>query len=147
MAPTKIAYSGINDPKQVREAETSAAVTPGMLVLLSSTGTIAPQSNAATLLPAYVALENTALGGDLDTAYASGDVARYAVPITGDKFYMWLQEDANTTANTTLLVSDTADDGTLKAAGAETGRELKFIALETITGAGGGRVRIKVEAL
>lgn len=145
--PTSIAMSFIDNPNQIREAVSSAAVTPGMVLLLASAGTVAPQSNAATLLPAYVALENTAKAGDLDTAYASGDTVRFAVPRTGDQFYMWLEQTQSTTANTTLLVTDTLDDGTLKAAGAETGRELKFMALESITAASSGRVRVKVEAL
>ena len=147
---TSIATSFIDNPNQIREGKSTAAVTPGMLVEITGaapTGTVKPQSNAATLLPAYVALENTADGGDLDTAYTSGDTVRYCAPRTGDRFWLWLQEDANTTAHVTLLVADTADDGTLKAAAAETGRELKFVALETITGAGSGRVRVWAEAL
>ena len=147
MAINTITISMPRDPEQFREAVCTEAITPGMLLLLTSAGAVEPQPNASTLLPAYVAVENISNAGDLDTAYASGDTVRYVVPKTGDKLYMWLEETQSTTANTTLLVADTLDDGTLKAAGAETGRELKFIALESITAASSGRVRVQVEAL
>lgn len=147
---TSIATSFIPNPNQIREGLSTEAITPGMLAEITGAapnGTVEPQSNAATLLPAYIVLENTPVGGDLDTVYTSGDTVRYTLAIPGQRYWLWLEENQDTVASVTLLVADTVDDGTLKIAGAETGRELKFLALETIANAASGRVRIWVEAL
>lgn len=147
---TSIATSFIDNPNQIREGKSTAAVTPGHVLELTGAApnaTVKPQSNAATLLPLAIALENTADGGDLDTDYTPGDTVRYCIPRKGDRFWCWLVGTADTTANVTLLVTDTVADGTLKAAGAETGNELKFVALETIANAAGDPVRVWVETL
>lgn len=71
----------------IDEREAESAITPGMLVELTSTGTVQPHSTAeGDAIPAF-ALEDELQGNDIDDAYSAGDQVQIWVPQRGEEVY------------------------------------------------------------
>ena len=147
--PNTINLTPIDELVQVHEALVAghlADITPGDLLEWTSAAIETVQLStiaAGPLFPHAFALQNTALGGDIDTDYAPNETCRYVIPRAGDEIYAWLENAESTTRFVTFLVSN-GSNGTLKAAGAETGRELIAQALETVTASGKTRIKVRI---
>lgn len=70
----------------IEEFTATAAITPGMLVQLDSTGAdlVKPHCTADGNVLEMFALENELMGGGIDLAYASGDPVQVWIPGDGD---------------------------------------------------------------
>lgn len=125
------------------EAIAAGTITPGMLLELTSAGTVQANATAAdTAARKLIAREMELTDGDIDTDYAADDQVLYYSARSGDQFYMFLEDEGNVAIGA-MLESDGA--GALQAH--STGQPL-FMALEAVNNTGGsGPVRIKVEAL
>ena len=145
MAPNTVLLTAVDLPRQRRQALADAAFTPGAALELTATG-FKKNSVAATLDELLIALENVAVAGDLDTAYAAGDFAQAFIPVTGDEIYVLVAAAAPAIVlNDKLILTAT---GTFAKAAAQTGKEIKAKALEAVDNSGGGsEVRIKVRVL
>lgn len=134
-----------------KEAKSSAAITPGHLINLASTGLIAVHAGADLNAAPAFAIENENVGKDIDTAWSSGDLVTYIIPERGAEINALVPAGAAAIVIGDLLAS--AGDGTLKktaaAAPAATNvRSLVARAMEAVdNSAGGTPVRIRVEIL
>ena len=78
------------------EAEAAGAITPGMLLLLNSSGKVIAHNGAAAVnVPALFARELEFAGGSLEEDYASGDLVPYWHCRPGDMVYALLEMGAN----------------------------------------------------
>jgi len=105
------------NPQYPQQAQAAAAITPGHLVELTSTGTIQKHSTASgNALPAF-ALENvtpdrTVATQAIDTPYAVGETVKWMVARPGELVYAWLPISAAAIVTGDFLVSN--GDGSLK---------------------------------
>jgi len=77
------------------EGVANAAIKPGMLIEVMSTGNYrAHAGSAQTCLP-IVALENKLEGKGLADAYAAADKVQYWIPQRGDEAYLQLADEQN----------------------------------------------------
>jgi len=129
------------------------AITPGMLVEQTATGTIQPHSSAAGRASALFAFEglnfdpdSVAMGGIDDDYDTDGQTVRTGFCKPGDEIYALLEAGTgnDTTGAGTLLES--AGDGTLQVGSTNpVARSLEDV--DNDPGSGGLPVRVKVEAL
>jgi hypothetical protein len=98
------------------EAITSAAVTPGHLVVLESTGKIKAHATSDGWAEKAFAVENDLQGENISTAYSSGDLAQYEI-MTAGCVVNALIKNGEAIAIGDKLIS--AGDGTLKEASSE----------------------------
>lgn len=120
------------------------AITPGMLIERTATGTVQPHATSTGLAaPKMFAVEDALFEGrDIDTAYdQDGEVVRYFIAYPGAEIYALLAAGNDTTGKDALLESN--GDGTLKVGSTNPVART----LEDIDNAGGAAVRIKVEVL
>lgn len=82
--------TGINN---IQERKANEAITPGHIVEILSDGDIQKNDSGYTS-GVGVALENEIVGADKTTAYASGDIVRYAVLPRGSKVQLRLPASA-----------------------------------------------------
>lgn len=142
----------------------NATITPGMLVMQHTDGTIRRQSADGLHAPAEVAVEYeldnggaTPTAGGIDTNYAVGDRIKYVSLVPGQEFYGLVAANA-----AAIVINDrlqSAGDGTLeKAVVASQGGTDPFayvpagvpvaIALEAVDNSSGGTtVRIKARVV
>lgn len=77
----------------IEEYDAAAAITPGMLVELTSAGKVQAHSSAGqNILPVMVALEDELQGNDVDDDYAADDKVQVWVPQRGEQAYMILAD-------------------------------------------------------
>jgi uncharacterized protein with PhoU and TrkA domain len=93
------------------EALANAAITPGNLVEVMSTGKIRKHATEAGNAVPMFAIEDALQGKAITEAYAQNDVVRVWVPLRGDEVYALLKQSENVVIGD-LLVSK--GDGTLK---------------------------------
>lgn len=99
------------------EALASAALTPGHLIELISTGKVRKHASAGVRCEKLFALEDALQGRTIDTAYAADELVGFVVCQPGDVVYAWLNVGESVVPGD-LLVSN--GDGTLqKLAGSE----------------------------
>lgn len=81
----------------IEEKVAAAAITPGMLIELTSTDTKVQAHSTAggNAIPTRIALENELEGEDIDTAYATDDVVQTWIPQRGAVAYMILADGEN----------------------------------------------------
>lgn len=134
------------------EAVANAAITPGHLVELMSTGKLRKHATAAAVCSAMFAREEEYVGGGIDTDYAALDQVSYWVGTKGDRFYALVAASASAIVIGDMLES--AGDGTLRktthdVASATTAAAWPIArAVEAVDNSGGGSaVRLKVEVL
>lgn len=128
----------------LKERKANAAITPGDLVELMSTGNIRRHATLGGAAQRAFALEQDLIGRGIDDNYAANEQARYGVFAPGAEVYAWLQ------INESCSIGDFLEsDGTGKLAVASTPIEGSnvAIALEAITGGGGVAKRVKVEVV
>ena len=133
-------------PLEALDVYDVGAITPGMLVERTGTGTVHPHTTADALAQPMFAVEDALyLGRDIDTAYADdGEVVRYAYCRPGDEVYALLAAGNDTVDKDALLASN--GDGTLKVSSTNpVARTLEDV--DNDPGTGGAAVRVKVEVL
>jgi len=143
--------AGIQGEPAVKEKLTAAALTPGHLVELTTSDTLQKHSTAAKTASKTFALTDTAVGGDIDTAYASGARARYGAFGSGQEVYALVAASA-----AAIVIDDSlesAGDGTLRKVVTDTATDdtqrnsIVAYAIEAVDNSGGGaeaRIRVVV---
>ena len=140
------------DGPKYKEALAAAAIKPGELLELNSSGALILNQYAGGTVPAQkmVAVESmtsdpTSSSEAIDQDWASGDTVRYVVPLRGSVLYMEL-EDGQTTAIGNALGSNAAGalevltvTGTTTVPGSIVGYATEVVA------ASGSTARVKVE--
>lgn len=96
----------------IEEATANAGITPGHIVEFISTGKVQKQAVAALRSPFTVALENSLVGGEIDTDYAADDKVQIATLKSGDWAYCWLSDGENVVIGDELEFG--TEDGELK---------------------------------
>jgi hypothetical protein len=127
-----------------KERVANAAITPGDLVEIMSTGKLRRHGTMGSAAQRAFALENDLIGKTIADDYAANDQAQYGVFYPGAEVYAWLQ------INESCSIGDFLEsDGTGKLQVASTPIEGSnvAIALEAITGGGGVAKRVKVEVV
>jgi len=128
----------------LKERKANAAITPGDLVEIMSTGNLRRHATMGAAAQRAFALEQDLIGRGVDDNYAANEQARYGVFLPGSEVYAWLQ------INESCAIGDFLEsDGTGKLQVASTPIEGSnvAIALEAITGGGGVAKRVKVEVV
>jgi len=138
MARRTIGLLGL--PPVVNEEESAlAAITPGHLLELTSTGVQRNTDDAANVAPNF-ALERDELGNDIDVAYAVGDKVKVGAFHPGQRVYAWLASGQNVakgaylTSNTTGLLTATGVTATVRMARA----------LEAVNASADARIRVEI---
>lgn len=154
--PNTVQLKTYSDEKQ-KEGIAAAAITPGELIEKDASGQFQAHSTAGGNVIPRIAIEESYIGNDIDTDYASGDQVRYNFGQPGEEYYMFLAAGENA-SDGDLLESDGAgalqvhtpqavDEGGTATYDIYT-NEAHFVAAEDKDNSGGtSRVRIKVEVL
>ena len=130
-----------------KEGIADAAITPGYLVEVMTTGNIRKHAGAGLNTQAAFALENEVIGEGIDDAYAIADNCIYSVLGNGAEVYALV---ANAVVVVVGSYLESAGDGTLRplatsAATADTARESAVaISLEAFTATGETRCRVAI---
>jgi hypothetical protein len=119
-----------------KEREANAAITPGDLIEVMSTGNVRVHATVGGQGQRAFALENDLVGRDWDAAYAAGDAVQYGVFVPGAEVYARVTEAANLGD-----ALESAGDGRLQVASTPVEGSIVAYAAETVGGAG----RIKIE--
>jgi len=134
-------------PLEALDVYGDGAITPGMLIERTGTGTVQPHATATGLAaPKMFAVEDALFEGrDIDTAYeADGEVVRYFIPYPGAEIYALLAAGNDTVDKDALLASN--GDGTLRVSSTNpVARALEDV--DNDPGTDSAAVRIKVEVL
>jgi len=77
------------------EFEANAAISPGMLVELMSTGKVRAHATEGGNAVPLIALEDYLQGKDISDAYAAGDQVQVWTPQRGDEGYVQLEDEQN----------------------------------------------------
>ncbi len=93
------------------EALANAALTPGHLLYLLSTGKVAVHATAAGNAEKMFAVEDDLQGNDIDDAYSSGDLVQYEIMPRGNEVYALLSNGQSVAIGDPL---ESAGDGTLR---------------------------------
>jgi len=101
----------INHSNSFFEADAAAAITPGHLVELDSSGDVQPHSTAKGNAAKQFAIEDALQGNGITDAYSADDVVRVWTPQPGDVVNALLS-DGETAVIGTFLESN--GDGTLQ---------------------------------
>src|SRR5690606_6978963 len=88
---------------QYAEANASAAITPGMLLVLETAGTVKAHAAEAGYAERIFAREDSLQGNVVATAYASGDRVPYLIAVPGDIVNVLLKAGENVTRGETLV--------------------------------------------
>ena len=86
-------------------------ITPGMLLDIDANGDVIKHADEGENVVPYIAVENDYIGDDIDDDYMDEDQVRYHIGITGERYYMWLQDGENVSEGDFL---ESAGDGTLQ---------------------------------
>lgn len=123
----------------------SSNIKPGMLLELTSAGTVRPHQTAP-IGPAapFFAIEAGYVGGDIDDVYTNGGTVTYITAQPGDEVYAILADDENVAIGAYLQSNG---DGSLEAVDSD-GHGVA-IALEAVNTTGGAAAtsRIKVRVV
>jgi hypothetical protein len=137
------------------EGVANAAIRPGDLIEVMTTGKLRKHATAAGVASALFAREEEYVGGDIDTDYAANDQVAYWSAKKGDRFYAWLKNGENAALGAFL---ESGGNGSLQVTTHGTGSATTAAAwpvaraLEAVDNSGGGTgpnstARIKVEVL
>lgn len=116
------------------EGEANAAISPGMLVELMSTGKYRAHATAGGDALRMFALENYLEGKEITDAYAAEDKVQIWLPVPGDEVYALIADEQNIAVGD-LLVSN--GDGLLK----------KFAAEEASEGSAAAEITVNPEQI
>ena len=95
-----------------KERTANAAITPGHLVEVMSTGKLRVHATAGSHAQKAFAVENDLIGAGITTAYAAAAQVQYEVMERGAEVYALLQNGQNVAIGAAL---ESAGDGTLRA--------------------------------
>lgn len=95
----------------INEYVANAAITPGNLIELMSTGKVRKHSTSGGNATAMFALEDELQGKDIDDDYAAAAPVQCWTPVRGEEVFAWLA-NGETAVIGSLLASN--GDGTLK---------------------------------
>jgi len=128
----------------ITEELADAAVTPGHLLTLTTTGVTPNVDNQTKKAPIF-ALERDEQGDDIDTAYAIGDYVKVGAFKPGERVYGLLASGQNVARGAYLTGDGTA--GLLTATGAI--GDILGVALEAVNASGsapvaGTRIRVQI---
>lgn len=131
-------------PTVVNDIAAKEAITPGMLVVLDTTGGVTRWKKAATAKEptTSVALDMLMLNAGVDDACGAGDLIEVAELVPGQSFWAIIASGANITAGDKL---ENAGTGKLRA---WTDASRAFRALETVDNSAGpsdARIRVEVQ--
>jgi len=91
-----MAYNTIKIKKysdHIEEFAAAAAITPGMLIELTSSETVQAHSvSGGNVTPVMIALEDELQGNGISDAYVAGDRVQCWIPYPGDMFYGLLED-------------------------------------------------------
>lgn len=141
MAFRKITIKG--DPVR-GEALANAAITPGHLIELISTGKVQKQAGNALNHPMMIALENSLAGDEIGTAYAAGDMVQYGVFGSGDEAYVFLSDGENVVIGDELEVGSTDGEFIKRASGVSVATALEALDLSASANTTNGRLRVMI---
>ena len=79
----------------INEIEAAAAITPGMVLELTSAGKVKAHSSAGGNAPAYIALEDELQGNSIEDAYANGDKVQVWFGVPGEEALLILADGQN----------------------------------------------------
>jgi hypothetical protein len=82
----------LDNLKVFDEYDAAAAITPGMLIELTSAGKVQAHSNAGQNMIPMFAFEDEEQGNGIDDDYDSGDPVKVWIPQRGDKVYAILAD-------------------------------------------------------
>lgn len=103
-------------PEAMWEYPANAAITPGHLIYLLSTGKVAVNAAAGAQCRKLFALENALLGKGIDDAYAANDLVQAGEMERGSVVYAWIPAAAAAIVVGDKLTSN--GDGAVKKASA-----------------------------
>ena len=93
-----MAYNSViikNYNNHFEEYEANAALSPGMLIELMSTGKVRKHATeGGNALPMF-AIENKLEGEDINDAYAAADKVQCWIPVRGDEVYAQIEDEQN----------------------------------------------------
>lgn len=110
----------------IEEKVAAAAITPGMLLELTSDGEVQAHSSAGGKNLLMVALEDELQGNGIDDAYGADDVVQVWIPGRGDEGYLVLADGEDVSIGDAL---ESAGTGYLRA---YTSGEKVAVALEAL---------------
>lgn len=136
----------------VNEYDAEAAITPGMLIELTSSGTVQANSSAGLACQKMFALEDELQGKTIADAYAADSPVQCWNTVPGEEVFAWLANGEDVAIGD-LLVSDGA--GALKAMTADSSATVTeetpiAVALEAVdmSGSSGadpsGRIKVRI---
>lgn len=135
----------IGDPR-TEEAIAAGTITPGMLIMLQSTGKVVAHNDLGGIAERAFATEDALQGRTIDDDYAATERVNFALCKPGDVVYAWLA-GGYISAIGDHLVSN--GDGTLSPAGSGGYAQIVAVALEVVDGTDSESVksRMKVRIL
>lgn len=114
------------------EALANAALKPGHLIELISTGKVQKHATADGHAGMLVALENLMAGKGIDDTYAADETVEYNVASPGEIYYMWIS-DGDVIVKGSQLVPNGGGELGLVAGGS---KRVVAIALEAVSPSG-----------
>ena len=141
MAPKTILLKG---DATIKEAEGAAAITPGHLCELISSGNLQKQAGNALNSPMLIALEDSLVGGEIDTDYAAVDRVYYAAAKKGEEYYCWLSDGENVTIGDELEVGGTDGEFIKRSAGVSVATALEAVDLSASANTTKARLKIVI---
>lgn len=87
----------------IEEYKAAAALTPGMLLELTSSGTVRKHASANTFAFPMFALEDELQGKSIDQDYAANDQVQCWIPYRGDIVYAIIADGQNITVGDPLV--------------------------------------------
>jgi hypothetical protein len=126
-----------------KERKANAAITPGDLVEIMSTGNLRRHATLGAQAQRAFALENDLIGRGIEDDYAANEICQYGVFQAGAEVYARLVIGESCSIGDFL---ESAGNGTLQVASTPVEGSNVAIALEAITGAGTVK-RVKAEVL
>lgn len=127
----------------LKERIANAAITPGDLVEVMSTGKVRRFALAGTAAQRAFALEQDLIGRGIDDDYAAGEQIRYGVFAPGAEVYAWLVTGESCSIGDFL---ESAGNGKLQVQSTPVEMSNVGIALEAVTG-GASPKRVKIETV
>ncbi len=120
-----------------------AAITPGHIIERVSTGKVQKQAAGALNSPFTVAIENSLVGAEIDTAYAADEMVQFATLKPGDEAYCWLSDGQNVAIGDELEFS-TDGELTARSAGISKATALEAVNLSASSNTAAGRIIVMV---
>ena len=99
------------DPLQM-ELKADAAITPGMILVRTTTGIKKHATAGGNVAPKLMAIENSLEGQEIGDDYSTGDMCQFVALRPGDEAYALLADDETITVGEYL---ESHGDGMLKA--------------------------------